>query len=194
MLTHNDSIRHSGFEGYTVETAKGLLVLVTCMRTSILLHSSKAYDPRADIPTIVDLDESFFFGAIRKCTLQTRLCSDLCDKVRDKNTSLICGGVILPMGGMALFLTFAPTADNTFRTSLPKEIWLPLRRHKALFYQGGPSHEPSSIPAPPAYIFHIALLTLPCLEQTNHHVPSPTEGPRQVFDVVANVTPHGHAP
>jgi hypothetical protein len=30
ILTHGDGIRHSGFEGQTLETSKGLLVLVAC--------------------------------------------------------------------------------------------------------------------------------------------------------------------
>jgi len=38
---------------------------------------------------------------------------------------------------MTLFLTFPPTEDDTIRTSLPKEIRLALRSHKALFYNGG---------------------------------------------------------
>ena len=40
------------------------------------------------------------------------------------------------MGGMPLFLTFSLTTDDTIRTSLPKEIRLALRIHKALFYRG----------------------------------------------------------
>ena len=44
----------------------------------------------------------------------------------------------------------------------------------------------SFIVAPPAFIFQIALLTLPCLEQADH-VPTPTERLRQVSDVIADI-------
>ena len=47
------------------------------------------------------------------------------------------GGIILRVEQMSLFLTFAPAADNTIRTSLPYEIRLALRSHKALLHQGG---------------------------------------------------------
>ena len=47
--------------------------------------------------------------------------------------------------------------------------------------------------APPAFIFQIALVTLPCLEQADH-VPTPTKRPRQVSDVIADIAPQGHAP
>jgi hypothetical protein len=64
------------------------------------------------------------------------------------------GGLILPFGGMTLFLTFSPTADDTIRTSLPKEIRLALRSHKALFYNGGLLLSLTSyIAASPAFIF-----------------------------------------
>ena len=79
---------------------------------------------------------------------------------------------------MTLFLTFAPTADETIRTSLPKEIRIALRSHKALFYQGGLLLTiASSIPETPAYIFQIALLTLLYSDQIDK-VPTPTERPR----------------
>jgi hypothetical protein len=61
----------------------------------------------------------------------------MCDTIRDKDTLLNCDGIIPPMGQMSLFLTFAPTADDTIRTSLPKEIRLMLRSRDALFYQRG---------------------------------------------------------
>ena len=51
----------------------------------------------------------------------------------------------------------------------------------------------SSVAAPSAFVFQMALLTLLCLEQADH-VPTPTERPRQVPDVIADVTPQGHAP
>jgi hypothetical protein len=55
---------------------------------------------------------------------------------------------------MTLFLTFSPTADDTIRTSLPKEIQLALRGHKALFYNGGLVLSMTSfVAASPAFIF-----------------------------------------
>ena len=98
------------------------------------------------------------------------------------------------MARMTLYLTFAPSADDTIRTSLPKEIRLALKSHKKLFYQGGLLLTvASSISAPPAYIFQMALLTLLSLTQTDE-VPTPTERPRSVSDFAANVAPMGHAP
>jgi hypothetical protein len=86
--------------------------------------------------------------------MQTRFCSFLCDTISDKDALLSCGGIILPTGQMSLFLTFAPTADGIIRTTLTKEIWLALRSHKALFYQGGlVLIVASSIPASSAHIF-----------------------------------------
>jgi len=90
---------------------------------------------------------------------------------------------------MTLFITFSPTADDTIRTFLPKEIRLALRIHKALFYTGGLLLTvTSSVAAPPAFIFHIALLTQLCLEQADQ-VPIPTEIPRQISDAIADITP-----
>ena len=63
-------------------------------------------------------------------------CSVLCETVSDKGALLSSGGLILPFEGMTLFLTFSPTAEDTICTSLPKEIRLVLRNHKALVYQG----------------------------------------------------------
>ncbi len=98
------------------------------------------------------------------------------------------------MARITLYLTFAPTADDIIRTSLPKEIRLALESHKNLFYQGGiVLSVASSISAPLAYIFQIVLLTLLSLVKT-YQVPTPTERPRSVFDLSANVAPMGHAP
>ncbi len=89
-----------------------------------------------------------------KKNLHTRFCSVLCDTISDKDTLLNCGGIILPIRQISLFLTFALTADEIIRTSLPKEIRLVPRNHEALLYQGGMVLSvTSSIPAPPAYIF-----------------------------------------
>ena len=126
--------------------------------------------------------------------MKTKFCSVLCDTVGDKNALLNFGGIILPFKGMPLFLTFSVTADDTIRTSLPKKIRLALCSHKAIFYQGGLLLTvTSSVAAPPAFIFQIALLNLLCLEHANP-VPKPTERPRQVYDVITDIAPQGHAP
>jgi hypothetical protein len=98
---------------------------------------SKSGTPGSAPDNIEDLVESFSFNEVRKRSLQTRFYSVLCDTFSDKDTMLNCGGLILPMGQMTLFLTFAPAVDDTLRTSIPKETRLALRNHKALFYQGG---------------------------------------------------------
>ena len=51
----------------------------------------------------------------------------------------------------------------------------------------------SSISVPPTYLFQFTLLTLLCLEQADQ-VPIPTERPRKVSDVFADLAPMGHAP
>ena len=95
---------------------------------------------------------------------------------------------------MSLFVSFAPSMDDTLRTSLPKEVRIALRSHKALFYPGGlVLTVTSSIPLVPAALFQLALLTLLSLHQGDS-VPTPTERPRVVSDVIADVTPQGHAP
>jgi len=69
---------------------------------------------------------------------------------------------------MTIFLTFSTTSDDTIRTSLMKEIRLTLRSNKTLFYQGMVLLTvTSSIAAPPAFVFQIALLTMLCLEQAD---------------------------
>ncbi len=76
---------------------------------------------------------------------------------------------------MPLFLTFSLTADDTIRTSLPKEITLVLRSHNALFYTGGLLLTvTSSLAAPPVFIFQMAMLTLICLKHADQ-VPTPIE-------------------
>jgi len=92
-------------------------------------------DPTLKPSTIEDLVDNFSLSEIRKRTMLTRFCSVICDTVDDKYTLLNCGGIILPMGHMTLFLIFIPTADDTIRASLPKKIRLALHSHKALFYQ-----------------------------------------------------------
>jgi hypothetical protein len=98
------------------------------------------------------------------------------------------------MAKMTLYMTFAPTAYDTIRTSLPKEIHLALKSHKNFFYQGGlVLSVASSISAPPAYIFQIALLTLLSLTKT-YQVQTPIERQRSVSDFTDNVAPMGHDP
>ena len=192
ILTHADGIRHSGIEGEPEETAKGLLVLVACDLQ--YLHKGSTY-PIAYSSTMEELTKSFSFSEIQKRTVQTRFRSVLYEIVSDKDALLNSGGLMLPFGGMALFLTSSPIADDTICTSLPKEIRLALPSHNAMFYNGGLILSvTSSVAAPPGFIFQMVLrLTLLCLEQTDH-VPTPTERPCHIFDVVADVTPQGHAP
>ncbi len=105
-------------------------------------------------PTILErLAESFSFAEIRKRTVQTKFCAFICETGSDKDT-LENWGIILPMGQMPLYVTFSPTADDTVRTSLPKEIRLALHSHKAVFYPGGlVLSVASSISAPALLIF-----------------------------------------
>ena len=49
ILTRNDSIRHVGFEGQSVETVKGLLFPVTCALQ--YLHKTRTTDPNTDSST-----------------------------------------------------------------------------------------------------------------------------------------------
>jgi len=192
ILTHNDEICHSGFEGQSVESDRGLVVMVACALQ--YLHKTGTTDPNMDPPTIKDLTDNFSFNELLKRTMQTRFCSVLCETISDKDALLNFGGSILPFGGMTLFLTFSPTTDDTIRTSLPKKIRIALRSHKAFFYRTGLILTvTSSIAASPAFIFQITLLTLLCLEQADQ-VPTPTDRPRQVSDVIADIAPQIHAP
>ncbi len=98
------------------------------------------------------------------------------------------------MGQMSLYVTFAPTKADTIRTSLPKVVCLALRSHNALFYQGELVRGVNLyIPLTQAALFQMALLTLLCMDQGDM-VHTPTERPRLVSDVIADVTPQGHAP
>ena len=112
----------------------GLLVLAAC--AFLYMHKKGTIDPNTDSSTIEELSESFSFSEIQKRTVQTRLCSVLCETISDKDVLLSFGGLILPFGGMTIFLTFSPAADDTIRTSFSKDIRLALRSHKALFYNG----------------------------------------------------------
>ena len=74
-----------------------------------------------DMEALSDLADNFSFSEIRKRTLQSRFCSVLCDTTSDQDTLLNCGGLVLPIGPMSLYVTFAPSIDETLRTSLPKK-------------------------------------------------------------------------
>jgi hypothetical protein len=104
ILAHVDGIRHSGFEGEPEKTAKGLLILVGCALQ--YKHKKRTTNPNAYSSTIEELTESFSSSEIKKRTLQTSFCSFLCETVRDKDTLLSYGGLILKFGGLLLFLTF----------------------------------------------------------------------------------------
>jgi len=55
---------------------------------------------------------------------------------------------------MSLYVTFAPSMDNTIRTSLQREVHIALRIHKALFYKGGlVLNVAASIPLPTSALF-----------------------------------------
>ncbi len=107
-----------------------------------------------DLTLLEGLAESFSFADIRKRNIQTRFCAVICETGSDRDTIENCGGIILPKEQMTLYVAFAPTADDTVRTSLSKEIRLALRSHKALFFPGGlVLNETSSISAPAVFIF-----------------------------------------
>jgi len=117
-----------------------------------------------DSTILEGLAGSFSFAEIHTRTIQTRFCGVVCETGSDRDTLENCGGIILPMGHMTLYVTFSPTADDTVRTSLPKEIRLALRSHKALFYPSGlVLSVASSISAPALFIFKMTLFTLMCL-------------------------------
>ena len=106
IITHNNGIRHSGFELHTTKTSKGPLVLVACAIK--YLHQSECEDPAMDSTILEGLAESFFFAEIRKRTAQTRSCAVICETGSDRDTLENCGGIILPMGQMSLYVTFFP--------------------------------------------------------------------------------------
>jgi hypothetical protein len=114
-----------------------------------------------DMDAFSDLADIFSFNEIRKRTLQSRFRSVLFDTTSDQDTLLNCGGLVLPIGHMALYVSFAPSMDDKMRTSLPREVRIALRSHKALFYQEGLTlNVSSSIPLTPAALFQLAMLTL----------------------------------
>jgi hypothetical protein len=133
--------------------AIGLLVVVACALQH-LGQSEEIHDPPIDLDVIEELVESFSFSEIKKRSLAAKYCTVLCESVSDKTTLLEIGGVILPLERHTIFVSFAPTADDTTRTALPKELRLALIHHKDHFFKGGLTLQvASSILAPPAYIF-----------------------------------------
>ncbi len=70
ILIHGDGIRHSGFEGQTLETSRGLLVLVAYALQ--YLHKSGTSTAPLDPSTIEDIADAFSFSEIRKRSLHTR--------------------------------------------------------------------------------------------------------------------------
>ncbi len=95
--------------------------------------------------------ESFSFDEIKKRSLVAKHCTVLCESVSDKTTLLEIGGIILPLERHTIFVSFAPTADDTTRTALSKELRLALIHYKDHFFKGGLTlHVAFSILAPPA--------------------------------------------
>jgi hypothetical protein len=133
ILTRHDDAIPFCLEGHLSSTARELLALVACALHRLCVATPVSQT--VDLDTRMDFIESFSFSEVRKRNLQTRFSFVLYDTISDKDTLLNCGGIILPMGRISLLFTFFPTADDTIRTSLPKEIRLALRRHKALLYQ-----------------------------------------------------------
>jgi len=186
VLDSHTRIRHAALEGHTAAAARGLLVFVACAIHRIT-HTSEETESTLDPTTLEDLVESFSFTEIGKKSLAAKNCTALCDTVNDKTTLLEIRGVILPLERHTIFVTFAPTVDDTVRTALPKELRLALIHHKKYFFKGVLTLQvASSIPVSPDYIFHAALLTLLSLEQTDK-VPTPTERPRQGSDLLARI-------
>ena len=83
------------------------MVLIACALQ--YLHKLGVTDLNIDDPsTIEHLADSLSFGEMQKRTLQTGFCSVFCEIINDKDALLSFGGLILPFGGMSLFLTFFP--------------------------------------------------------------------------------------
>jgi hypothetical protein len=135
ILTHHDGVRHAGLEGHPSTTARGLLVIIACMLQQLLHNPPPKTD--LDMENLATLVDSFSFNEIKKRSLQSCFCSVMCETTGYQDTLLNCGGIVVPFGHISLFVTFASSMDDTLRTSLPKEVRIVLRSHKALFYQGG---------------------------------------------------------
>ena len=65
-----------------------------------------------------------------------------------------CGSILVPIGQISLYVTYALKMDDTIGTSLPKEVRIAIRNHKTLFYQAGLLlNVTSSISMPPVALF-----------------------------------------
>jgi len=130
VLDNHPEIRHAAMEGHTAAAARGLLVLVACAIHHIA-HTTKEMESTMDPTTLEDLMKSFFFNEIRNKSLAANFCTALFDTASDKTTLLEIGGggVIRPLERHTIFITFAPTVDDTVRTVIPKELRLALIHH-----------------------------------------------------------------
>ncbi len=78
----------------------------------------------------------------------------LCDTTSDQDTLPNCGGLVIPMGGLSLYVSFSTTMDDIIRTSLSRELRVAIRSHKEHFYSGGlVLNVASSIPLSPPALF-----------------------------------------
>ena len=136
FLDHHIGIRHSVLEGHTAVAARDLIVIVACALHH-MAHTTDEEESTLDPATLDDLVESFSFSETKKKSLATKFCTVLCDAVSDKTTLLEIGGVILPIYCHTVFVTFAPTLDDTLRTALPREFRLALIHHEKRFFKGG---------------------------------------------------------
>ncbi len=117
ILTHHDNIRHSGLEGQSSIIARGLLVLAACRLHQILLHPPPSHD--MDKRLLADIAESCSFSDIREHTLQPRFCSVLCDTTSNQDTLMNCGGLVIPMGGFSLYVSFSHTRTKSLLHKQP---------------------------------------------------------------------------
>jgi hypothetical protein len=105
------------------------------------------------------------------------------------------------MSNRSLLQVYAPGAHGWFPSlheliKGPRVLWKRKKGSILALYipgQGLVLNVISSIPLPPAALFQLALLTLPCLHQGDF-VPTSTERPRPVPDVIADVASQGHEP
>ena len=191
VLDHHTGVRHSALEGHTAVAARGLLVIVACALHQ-LAHISDDEGSTLDPATLEDLVESFSFSETKKKSMAANLCTVLCDTVSDKTTLPKVGGVILPLDRHTIFVTFAPTVDDTAKTALPRELRLALIHQKALL-QGRP--HPSIGMLDPGFT---GINLSGCAPHPSFSIPD-SQGAhanrttRQGSDVLAWIAPHGHA-
>ena len=122
ILTHHYSVRHSDLEGQSSVTARGLLVIIACTLQQMLQNPPPNH--HLDLDSLADIVESFSLSEIRKRILQSRFCSVLYDTTSDQDTLLNKGGLVVPLGGIFLYVSFSSTMYDTLRTSLPKRCGL----------------------------------------------------------------------